>query len=166
MKKLIVCACLSVALIVSCDKKQDEHAEHTATEQNVSNNHEHAEEAQSDGHANTVAGLELNNGKKWKTNTEMLPFIQEQEKLINAFDSDTGDYKKLAEDLSYANDRLIKSCTMTGKSHDVLHVWLSSHMKNIDLLGKAANREEADQITDALEESMETYHHYFNQHGK
>jgi len=92
----------------------------------------------------------------------MLPFIQEQERLIKAYDSDKGDYKKLATDLNSANEKLIKSCTMTGKSHDVLHVWLTDHMKNIGLLGKAANKAEADQITDALEDSMETYHQYFN----
>lgn len=163
MKKAILSAFLSLAVVVSCEKKQEEHAEHMTTEQTTVDDHsEHADEAKADDHADANANLELDNGKKWKTNPEMLPFIQEQEKLIKAYDSDTGDYKKLAADLNSANEKLIKSCTMTGKPHDVLHVWLTDHMKNIDLLGKAVNKEEADHISDALEDSMETYHQYFN----
>ncbi len=164
MKRILLSAIFGLAILTACEKKQHDTVE--TTETTAQNDHaEHAEAANStnaDEHADVSANLELDNGKKWKTNTEMLPFIQEQERLIKAYDSDNGDYKKLAADLNSANEKLIKSCTMTGKSHDVLHVWLTDHMKNIDLLGNAVNKEEADQISDALEDSMETYHQYFN----
>lgn len=162
-KKIILSVFFTVAVAVSCDKKQEEHSDRIISEQSTSDSHaDHDGQAQSEDRAGTPAGLELDNGKKWNTNTEMLPFIKEQERLIEGFDSDTGDYKKLAADLNSANDKLIKSCTMKGKSHDVLHVWLTDHMKNIDLLAKAGNRDEANQITDALKNSMEVYHQYFN----
>ena len=165
MKKTLLSALLGLAIVISCEKKQEttESQDHTNHTENVA-----AEtaadvpaKATHDDHADASANLELDNGKKWKTNTEMLPYIQKQEQLIDAYDDETGDYKKLAADLSTANDQLIKSCTMTGKSHDVLHVWLTDHMKNIDLLAKAATPQEAEKIAESLEHSMESYHRYF-----
>ena len=91
----------------------------------------------------------------------MLPFINEQEKLLDNFDDDKDDYKILAANLNSANQKLIKSCTMTGKSHEILHVWLTDHMKNIDLLANAKDKIEAEKIIDELEKSMENYHQFF-----
>ena len=167
MKKFIIPAIIGIAVLTSCEKKQTEevdHSEHTAqTEQVATDDHaDHADHAENAENADTSVALELDNGNKWKTNAEMLPFIQEQERLLEAYDDDKDDYKVLATNLNAANEKLIKSCTMTGKSHDVLHVWLTEHMKNIDLLSKAATKEEADKLTDVLEHSMETYHQYFN----
>lgn len=170
MKKLIIPAIVSLVMLGSCEKKEAiEHSEHTAqTEQNNASDHDdqhddddHDHVAANEQSTKTLAGLQLDNGKKWKTNAEMLPFIQEQERLLDAFDDDRDDHKVLAASLSAANEKLIKSCTMTGKSHDVLHIWLTGHMKNIDLLSKAATKTEADRITDALDDSMDTYHDYF-----
>jgi len=162
MKKAILSALLGLAVVVSCEKKQENHTEHITTEQTAADHHsEHADEAKSEEHTDVSANLELDNGKKWKTNTEMLPFIQEQERLIKGYDSDKGDYKKLAADLTSANEKLIKSCTMTGKSHEVLHAWLTNHMNTIQQLAKTNNKAEAEKLTEALEHSMESYHHYF-----
>ncbi len=164
MKKFIIPAIVCIAMLTSCEKKEAvDRSDHTQNEQTATAEAEdHNDDADHAEHANSTAGLELDNGNKWKTNTEMVPFIQEQERLLEAFDDDRDDYKVLASNLSAANEKLIKSCTMTGKSHDVLHVWLTDHMKNIDLLSKAANKEEADRITDALDNSLDTYHKYFN----
>ncbi|MBU4538632.1 MAG: hypothetical protein L6264_08340 [Weeksellaceae bacterium] len=163
MKKAILSALLGLAFVVSCEKKEENHAEQMTTEQTAADNHsEHADKAKSEEHSDVNVNLELDNGKKWKTNNEMLPFIQEQERLIKAYDSDKGDYKKLAADLNSANEKLIKSCTMTGKSHEVLHVWLTNHMNTIQQLSKSSNKEEAEKLTEALEHSMESYHHYFD----
>jgi len=82
-------------------------------------------------------------------------------KLLKAFDDDKDDYKALAANMKAANEKLIKSCTMKGKSHDVLHVWLTEHMKKIDLLAQSANKEKAEKSAESLEHSMESYHQYF-----
>ncbi len=159
MRKLIIPVIMGVGILTSCDKKQTDtvdHSEHTTHEHIAVEDHDdHAD------HADTSVGLVLDNGNKWKTNPEMLPFIQEQERLLENYANDKDDYRVLASDLNSANEKLIKSCTMTGKSHDVLHVWLTDHMRNIDLLAKATTKEEADKVTDALEHSIETYHQYF-----
>lgn len=162
MKKSILAALLGLAIIISCEQKHsttetEDHADHTGHVVT-----DIGTQASDDDHADTSATLELDNGKKWTTNPEMLPYINEQKQLIDKFDSDQGDYKKLATNLDAANQNLIKSCTMKGKSHDVLHVWLTAHMKNIDELGKATTPQEAERIVDQLEDSMEAYNKYFS----
>lgn len=157
MKKLLIPAIVSIAMLTSCEKKEAvNHSDHTQTEQTAT--------AEADNHAehnDATATLELDNGSKWKTNAEMLPFINEQEKLLTAYDAATGDFNKLGTDLMAANQGLVESCTMTGKSHDVLHVWLSEHMKKADLLAKSTDKTAADQLVNELKHSMETYHQYF-----
>lgn len=167
MKRFFIPAIIGIAMLTSCEKKNTEtvdHSQHGAQTEQVAapETAEADEHTNHDENADATVKLELDNGKKWKTNAEMLPFINEQEKLLDAYDDDKHDYKVLATNLNAANEKLIKSCTMTGKSHDVLHVWLTDHMKNINLLSKATTKDEADQLTDALDHSMETYHQYFD----
>lgn len=163
MKRLLFSAIVGMAVLTACEKKQQGTSEtiETTAQKDHGDHADAPETTVADEHADATAGLELDNGKKWKTNTEMLPFILEQEKLIKAYDDDKDDYKILAAGLSAANDRLIKSCTMTGKSHDVLHVWLTNHMDKIQQLAKTENKQDAERLSEDLEHSMETYHQYF-----
>lgn len=162
MKKIILSALLGLAIIVSCDKKQESQTELSTTEQTaVEDNANHDDEAKSDEHDESVK-LELNNGQKWAMNAEMKPFINEMESQVNAFKPQSDDYKVLAKNLGETNDNLIKSCTIKGTPHDVLHAWLMPHMELIDKLKKADNKEDANHIVGELKESMEKYHEYFN----
>ena len=68
----------------------------------------------------------------------------------------------LATKLNATNEKLVKSCTMTGVPHDNLHAWLAPHMKEIEKLQKAENREDANKIVGELKESMDKYHQFFN----
>lgn len=159
MKRLLLPALVGLAILTACEKTQKETVDQTSTMQTEQTSTEMAPTP--DEHMEGMANMELDNGKKWKTNAEMLPFINEQEKLLKAFDDEKDDYKVLAAKMNAANEKLIKSCTMKGKSHDVLHLWLTDHMKNIDLLSKATTQQEAEKIAESLEHSMETYHQYF-----
>lgn len=159
MKKIILSALLGLAVVVSCEKKQEEQVENVTTEQTT--NDEHADKEKADDHDES-AKLELNNGEKWTMNAEMKPFINEMETQVNAYEPENGDFKTLGKNLSDTNDQLIKSCTIKGTPHDVLHAWLMPHMEEIDKLKKAENREEANHIVGELKESMEKYHQYFN----
>lgn len=166
MKKIFLSALLGLAIVVSCEKKQEDHADHAdhATTETQATTDEHAKTddvATSDEHNEDVK-LELNNGEKWTMNAEMKPFIAEMEKQINAYKPETDDYKTLGADLNKTNEGLIKSCTIKGTPHDVLHAWLMPHMQEIDKLTKAENKEKANEIVKDLKESMEKYHEYFN----
>lgn len=160
MKKIVIAALASITVFASCEKTKTAEIDHT---QHAVETHQLTDEVtHSVDQTAKISGLELDNGNKWKTNAEMAPYVLEQEKLLDKFDNDRDDYKELAANLSTANEKLLKSCTMTGKSHEVLHVWLTDHMKNIGLLAKAETKEEADNFLNLLEDSMETYHQYFD----
>ena len=164
MKKIILSAILGLAIVISCEKKHEENMtnEATKTEQNVSEEHaNHNDHEKSDDHEEGVK-LELNNGAKWAVNPEMKPYVAESETQLSAYNTENSDYQKLAADLTATNNKLVKSCTMSGKSHDVLHAWLLPHMQEIDKLKKAENRKEANETVDELKESMAEYHQYFN----
>ncbi|ROI09916.1 hypothetical protein EGI11_03940 [Chryseobacterium sp. H3056] len=164
MKNVILSALLGLAVIVSCEKKNETattensemHAEHAESEKNA------AEAAEKSDDHDESAELTLDNGKKWVVNEEMKPYVAEMEDQLEQYKPESGDYKLLAANLIASNDNLVKSCTMTGKSHDVLHVWLTDHIKELKKLQKAPNREEANDTVKELKESMAEYHEYFN----
>ncbi len=162
MKKAILSTALAIAFVISCEKQHDklETHDHAATQTEHDSSGSRAT-VKSDNHANSSVPLDLDNGKKWRINAEMTPFINEQKRLLDEFNSDTGDAKKLAADLQAANDKLIKSCTMKGKSHDVLHVWLTDHVTLVSRLGKSTKAEETEKIADELEDSFKSFHRYF-----
>ncbi|HRO07926.1 MAG TPA: hypothetical protein PK047_03610 [Saprospiraceae bacterium] len=109
-----------------------------------------------------IGQIELDNGKKWTVNDEMKPFIAEGEKLVdNYIQSGDDDYIKLAEALKIQNDNLIKSCTMTGKSHDELHKWLEPHQKLIEMIKNLPEKEMAGKVITRLKSSYEIYHSNF-----
>jgi len=110
-------------------------------------------------HNQEAVHIELNNGQKWKVNLEMTPYILEAEQILLQYNDN--DYDALAEQLKNKNNRLIKSCTMDGKSHEELHKWLHPHIQLIDALEDAENKEEADKIISELKVSFQTYHNYF-----
>ena len=164
MKKIILSAILGLAIVISCEKKQEENVtkDATKTEQTASEESaNHEDEEKTDDHKEG-AKLELNNGAKWTMNAEMKPFLNDMQTQLNAYNSQNGDYNKLGNSLSATNDNLIKSCTIKGTPHDVLHSWLAPHMKEIEKLKKADNREKANEIVDELKESMVKYNEYFN----
>ncbi len=116
---------------------------------NNASNHTHDE----------AIAIELENGQKWKVNSEMSPFILEGQKLLNEYNND--DYITLAKQLKEKNNSLIKSCTMGGKSHDELHKWLHPHIELVDALGKADTKQNADELIMKLKKSFEVYNQHF-----
>ncbi len=79
--------------------------------------------------------------------------------MLNQYDN--ADYKELGEQLGGQNKRLIKSCTMKGKSHDELHKWLHPHMQLVEALEDAENEQNANKTIKQLKESFQTFHNYF-----
>lgn len=109
-----------------------------------------------------TSDLKLNKGEKWKVNEEMKPHIEKGNQILNDYvAADGDDYKTLAADLESQNSSLIKSCTMTGESHDELHKWLHPHIDLIKNLADANDATAAAAIVKQLEESFDIYHNYF-----
>lgn len=106
--------------------------------------------------------ITLNNGEKWKVNSEMKPHIEKGSEILNEFISQKNtDYQALADSLKTQNNNLIKSCTMKGESHDELHKWLHPHMELIEQLSNAPNLKEAEGIISQIELSFKTYEKHF-----
>ncbi|HRO76345.1 MAG TPA: hypothetical protein PLP27_09385 [Crocinitomicaceae bacterium] len=137
-------------LMWRCNTNSAEHHHDNATTHEVHHHHEGALE------------IELDNGKKWKVNEEMTPFILGGKELVDTYVANKGtDYKKLANDLQAQNKQLISSCTMDGKSHDELHKWLHPHLDYVKNLSNATDSDEANHIIEHLQHSYEEYKLYF-----
>jgi len=108
------------------------------------------------------AELGLNGGKKWQVNSEMIMPVREMETTINSFSiKGKGDYSELARELKVEIDQLTSSCTMTGESHDQLHLWLLPHIKLVDELSKANNDKDCSSKYEEIQASMITFNEYF-----
>lgn len=110
----------------------------------------------------STSPIELNNGEKWKVNTEMMPPLKASEKLITEFvTTHKKDYKSLAENLKINNELLISSCTMKGKSHEELHKWLHPYMGLIEELSNADDESNANEIVLKIQTSFKTFNQHF-----
>lgn len=118
-------------------------------------NHEH--------HNNDVsAAIELNNGERWAVNNEMKPYVTAGTELVDNFiKAGNTDYVALAKQLKEQNDKLIKSCTMEGKSHDELHKWLHPHLELVKELEEEKDAAKNKEVVTHLKDSYEMYNKYF-----
>lgn len=151
LSKQVIIAFSSIVLLGSCGNsnstKTEEKPNVVATEQRT----------------DVAEGtMELDNGEKWKVNAEMQPFILKGEQIVDEYVAQKKtDYKALAAQLKEQNSQLISSCTMDGKSHEVLHEWLHPHLELVKALSLADNEEKANELVAQIETSYKTFHQYF-----
>lgn len=110
--------------------------------------------------------IELDNGKKWIVNPEMMVHVRNIENDMKAFSKDQNtateaDYKALAKRIGGNIDNITSSCTMTGKSHDELHKWLLPFIDHTKKLTKASGIEESLAHYKNLQASLEEFNMYF-----
>lgn len=107
--------------------------------------------------------LQLNSNAKWSVNEEMKPYVLKGEESVNTYlQTKNTDYISLAKQLKELNEKLIKSCTMEGPSHDELHKWLHPHLEMVAVLESAPNADKAKEKVEQIAISYQTYHLYFN----
>ncbi|HRP01383.1 MAG TPA: hypothetical protein PLE30_01935 [Candidatus Kapabacteria bacterium] len=162
MIKYFVIITASIFLLWACNKAEQKsdtaevhnHDTEMTHQHNTDDAHNHSEEDNSP--------LTLDNGKKWKVNDEMRPFVLQGEEIVGKFyDLKDTNYAALAVDIKRLDDELIKSCTMDGKSHDELHKWLNPHLELVDDLSKASTASNGSAIVAKLKDSYKKYHQYF-----
>ena len=106
--------------------------------------------------------LQLNNGKKWKVDEQMMKHIRNLEKDINTFDlSPEKSYKALSNKLQSHLNLLISNCTMKGKAHDELHKWLLPFMDSVKELGSSRKEEIGKNQFRIIHKSMREFNQYF-----
>lgn len=106
--------------------------------------------------------IELNNGAKWKADSEMFEHVQAMKKDLAAFNGEAlEDFHALGISLSGHTQNFISSCTMKGKGHDELHKWLHPFMQQVDALQSAETTKSADALVVGMEKSLVEFDRYF-----
>lgn len=154
MRKIIL-ACFSVFLFIACQQNDKK------TDAAVINDLQQIEEPHH--HATGHSPLYLNDGKPWKINEEMKPYLTKSKEILKTYNNNENDtnYESLSLFLKEQNNLLIRSCTMTGEAHDVLHEWLMPHLELTAALEKAESQEEADNIIHDLYNSFVDFNKFF-----
>lgn len=106
--------------------------------------------------------IELNNGKKWKVDENMLVHIRNMEKDVNSFsNAEQKGYQSFAKKLQPEIDLLTSNCTMNGKAHDELHKWLLPYIDLVKELSEAKDETEATKQFENIQSSFKTFNQYF-----
>lgn len=113
-------------------------------------------------HSHESEAIELNNGQKWKVDDSMMVYIVDLEQDIRAFGGNTTDeYKQLALALEQNIELLTSNCSMEGKAHDELHKWLLPFIELTEQFSASATQQDAENNLDAIRESVQDFHRYF-----
>lgn len=145
-------------ILVSC--KQTVKEDPKATD-----SHSVHQEMASDSHLDNdwVNEMALDNGSKWEANVETTMGVAAMTKLIaETKTSSKEDYNQLGNGLNDLKNVIVKECTMTGASHDNLHVFLHPLIEKIELLQKAATADEGAKIKANVIEHLQGYYSYFD----
>ena len=137
--KGIILLCLSV-LIISCSEAP-ENITDTATQ----------EQAQSE-LAQWEQDIKLNQGAPWRANkATSVGIVNMYGIIVESAPTSHNDYKEMADALNQEMNMLIQRCTMTGPSHDNLHVYLEPLLKKLTELKEAETAKARKQLTSEIQ---------------
>ena len=153
----ITFAALSLFLL-SCGNTASENAKvetpktDTAIVAKAEGEHEHDENE----------AIELDNGKKWTVDANMMTHFLAMKTDIAAFTGKTtNDYKTLALNLKRNIDKLTSNCTMTGQAHDEVHKWLLPYIDLVDEFSESKTEQEFEKYFQELKSAYVTFDTYF-----
>ena len=75
--------------------------------------------------------LTLNAGKKWKLDAPTRENIKLIREAFERAEPTRPDYTTLADDLQAKSNKLVSECKMSGKDHDMLHLWLTDYLSSL-----------------------------------
>ncbi len=161
MKKTLIVSVILSVILISCNEKKDKVMETTVKEmENEKDKVVHEENIINN---NWVNEIQLNNNSKWDANIETTQGVDAMLKYIDESNPETVEnYLALANELNDEKNFLVKECTMTGPSHDNLHIFLHPLIEKINHLPKTSSIEEGSEITKSINENLEAYKNYFN----
>ena len=93
--------------------------------------HEHETDIVSPGKETTTTTLTLNAGKKWKLDEATRQNIKLIREDFERAESGSPDYTVLAADLQAKSNKLVSECKMSGRDHDMLHIWLTDYLSSL-----------------------------------
>ncbi|NUM31605.1 MAG: hypothetical protein HUU47_04700 [Bacteroidetes bacterium] len=152
-KLKILLLLFSVNMIVSCTNTSKKSNINTSDSLSEIDEHQHNTENDS---------ISLNEGKKWKVNTDMMLHISKMKSDVAIFEKNKKrDYNTLAKNLSKGLDSLTSNCTMEGKAHDELHKWLVPFIELVDEFSENTESKEAEHLYLKIKSSFEEFDKFF-----
>ncbi len=138
--------------------KHDAHVDHAGHDAHASPD----AHAGHDAHASHDAGLMLDHGRKWVMDDHTRAAFADVRAAVTTASVETpADAAALATTLDAHLKTLISGCTMTGASHDQLHVFLTTFMPAIEALGKATDTADAKARLAELRRQVDAYDAHF-----
>lgn len=123
--------------------------------------HIHAQDSVAHSHSEKQSQLVLNDGKKWKMDESTRNNIDSIKQTVQSFASgQQKDYTKLATGLENDANRLVSQCRMSGKDHDMLHLWLEDFLSDLKQL-KTSSKGEQPTAFERIETMVKEFSNYF-----
>lgn len=141
-----------LVFLFSCGSTSQEKPQKQKQTETQEENHHHDESE----------AIELNNGQKWKVDSNMVRHIRNMENDVIFFTKlEQKDYKTLSVKLQTNIDLLTSNCTMKGQAHDELHKWLLPYIDLVQELSVAKDESEAAKQFEKIQTSYQTFNQYF-----
>lgn len=106
--------------------------------------------------------IQLDHGSKWLANAETTLGVSKMLTTLNGFNGGSiSAYRTLGNDLNDLKNTVVKECTMTGPSHDNLHVWLHPLIKKIEALQNTDSKASGVEMVQDIEQHLNDYYEFF-----
>lgn len=149
MKLRLLFAVLIATGLFACNETKREDASHVHSQDSVVHSTSEKE-----------SQLVLDDGKKWKLDEATRNNIDSIKKTVHSASSQQKDYAKVATDLESDVNRLVSQCRMSGRDHDMLHLWLENFLTDLKEL-KTASKEEQPIAFAKIETLLKEFGDYF-----
>lgn len=121
MKKNILLIPAVLLLHVACNNPEEKK---TGTHENHLKQDRNEQQKKMEGYDNQTVKILLDNGKKWKANTETVAGINEMSSLVMGGITGKLNAVEIYDTLQFTFKSIFDKCTMTGESHNQLHNYL------------------------------------------
>jgi uncharacterized protein YpuA (DUF1002 family) len=156
MKKFKFLLPVMLLVLVACNNQKEEKEVNHENHQKAEMKDEQKDNK--DEHEETAGKVQLDNGKKWKANTETVTGINKMFSLVQKGIDRKIDAVKLVDSLQVEFKTIFDKCTMTGESHNQLHNFLIPIKGQLEKL-KAGNTDA--EILKEMQEYLLTFKNYF-----
>lgn len=115
-------------------------------------------------HTEKLAGLNLNNGAKWKTDTATFENAISLQKIVSVTKTESlPEYLQTAAALQDGLNKMVSECKMSGADHEALHHWLEPLLEQTKQLQQATTKEIAVAALINIEKQLNLFTQYFQQ---
>ncbi|AFI83962.1 hypothetical protein Q7A_1124 [Methylophaga nitratireducenticrescens] len=106
--------------------------------------------------------LSLNNGDRWEMDDHTRKMASKMEETFLGADHSTlASLNAVGAQLEAQLDVLIEGCTMEGKAHEQLHIFLTDYIPTVHNLAKAEDHETAKNSAIKIKGELEAYKKHF-----